>query len=548
VTGATPDVIVVGSGPAGISCCWPLVGAGLRVLLVDPGQMQEPVPPDRPSLAEVRGGNPLKQRYLLGEDLRAFRPSVHPSPKIRLSMPAGAVADYRAALGITTSNFDLAGTLATGGLSNVWGSVATAFDAADLAGMPVDAAELLASYRAIAARIGISGTLEDDMGAFHGDVLLQPPLDVCGNARLLLERYAGQGGGDGGFRLGLSRNAVLSQPRPGRDACTLDAFCMWGCARKAIYNAAYELAALQASPNFAYAPGCVVDEIAKSGSGYRLSGRDPATGARVSHAGRRVVLAAGAVSSTRLVLPLLGRCGERRRLLNNPGYIFVLLLPGRLGAAGESRAFGMAELSYALPLDGAGEYTTGLLYNGMGVSPADVAEKMPLSLRGGLALHRMLAPAMVLGLGYLDGRHSANSIRIEQDGDGPRIVIEGGWAPSFPQQIKEARRALGKAFSRLGAHMIPGSFQRLPPGGESHYAGTLSMGDLLTPDCEVVGAEGLYVVDGSAFGRLPAKHFTFGIMANADRVARRIAARYGAVAAAGIGGERSAGIAESRGA
>jgi choline dehydrogenase-like flavoprotein len=51
------------------------------------------------------------------------------------------------------------------------------------------------------------------------------------------------------------------------------------------------------------------------------------------------------------------------------------------------------------------------------------------------------------------------------------------------------------------------------------------MGDLLTEDCEVKGHPGLYVVDGAALGRLPAKHLTLSIMANADRVGRRIAAQ-----------------------
>jgi choline dehydrogenase-like flavoprotein len=41
-----------------------------------------------------------------------------------------------------------------------------------------------------------------------------------------------------------------------------------------------------------------------------------------------------------------------------------------------------------------------------------------------------------------------------------------------------------------------------------------------TPDCEVRPWRGVFVVDRSCLSSLPAKHCTFTIMANADRVGR----------------------------
>lgn len=514
------DVIVVGSGPAGVSCSWPMVEAGLEVRLVDPGVPPNAVAIDRPSLMDVRGGHFDKSRFLLGDDLRALRPASHASPKLRLGASPDFVGGYLAAQRIETENFTLAGTLATGGLSNVWGSVASKFDAADLAGMPITPADLEPSYRAVAARIGISGTLDDDMGAFHGDVPLQPPIEIGRRAKALLERYGRRGSGGTGLKLGLSRNAVLSRDLGDRGACTLDAFCMWGCGRKSIYNAAHELPALQKHSNFTYAPGCVVQRVERIEGGFRIPGIDPRSGAPVSHVGKRVVLAAGTVASTQLALPLLGL--KSRRLLNNPGYVFVLLMPGFLGRATEAHDFAMSQLSYELPLED-GRYTTGLLYSATGVSPADMAEQMPLTMRGGLALTRLLSSALVLGLGYFEGEQSRNTIHVETDDDGSKARIKGGWQASLSDTMVRTRRALSRTFARLGAVLLPGSARLLPPGNDSHYAGTLGMGDLLSATCEVKGWDGLYVVDGAAFGRLPARHLTFGIMANADRVGRHIA-------------------------
>jgi hypothetical protein len=46
-----------------------------------------------------------------------------------------------------------------------------------------------------------------------------------------------------------------------------------------------------------------------------------------------------------------------------------------------------------------------------------------------------------------------------------------------------------------------------------------------TPDCEVRPWRDVFVADGSCLSSLPAKHCTFAVMANADRVGRIVANR-----------------------
>jgi choline dehydrogenase-like flavoprotein len=516
------EVLVVGSGPAGVACCWALAEKGVRVILVDPGGRLGAVDPDRPDLARVRMGHPRKAAFLLGSELQALREAMHPSPKLRLGAPPSFVADYISALRITTENFTLAGTLAPGGLSNVWGSAASVFDATDLLGTPLTPDDLHPSYCAVAARIGISGSADDDMAAFHGRVALQPPIPVGGLAQLLLDRHRRKGAGAGGLKLGLARNAVLSLAHGDRQACERDGFCMWGCRRRSIYNAAHELAALNSFDNVGYAPGCLVELLAPTPDGFCVEGRSPGRGGGVVHRARRVVLAAGTVATSRLALALLGRLGERRRLLTNPGYTFALFVPGALGRASSAQQFAMAQLSYALPLS-AGGYTAGLIYAAECLSPVDIAERMPTTLRGGIVAARALGPAMLIGLGYFDGQHSDNALTVAATADGHAVHIAGGFAPTFAGALAETRAGLRRAFSRLGAILVPGSYAALAPGGDSHYAGTLAMGDLLTADCELKDVPGVYVADGAALGRLPAKHLTLTVMANADRVGRHIA-------------------------
>lgn len=523
----TTDVLIVGSGPAGASAAFPLVEAGFRVTMMDAGGLVPTNDPARPPLAHLRSGVPGKERYLLGDDLRMLREDDHPSPKLRAAAPIGFTKRFDDFYRPMTKDFSLVGTLDSGGLSNVWGAVVSAFDDDDLSGMPIGYAELAASYRTIARRIGVSGTDADDVGGFHGTGLpLQPPIPIGGLAQELLNRYGAwaRGHGQAGrIRLGLSRNAVLSKPLGERNACTLDNMCMWGCTQGAVYQSLQDVAALSRYGNFAYMPGMLVRAVQPGGDAYVAEGNH-SDGAPFRCRARLVLLAAGTIGSTRLVTGLMKWHGRRFRLLNNPAFAFAVMLPCRLGTALPEQGFAMSQLSFVASLDHS--YATGSLYAADGFPASELIEQIPFSFAGGRRIIAQITSALVLGLGYFPGEFSDNHLCVEPAAEGEHIRIEGRRTAQFEPAFKALRRRLIRAFLQMGAIVLPRSTKVLPQGGDSHYAGTLPMGDLLTSDCELVGMPNIFVVDGACFARLPAKHLTFSVMANADRVGRRIAARY----------------------
>ncbi|RFB81906.1 hypothetical protein B5K08_33905 [Rhizobium leguminosarum bv. trifolii] len=71
-------------------------------------------------------------------------------------------------------------------------------------------------------------------------------------------------------------------------------------------------------------------------------------------------------------------------------------------------------------------------------------------------------------------------------------------------------------------------FEAPEPGIDAHFAGTLPMGEVgpfgTSPEGELNLHPGLYVVDGSILPDLSSKYVTMTIMANADRIAHRLAA------------------------
>ena len=101
--------------------------------------------------------------------------------------------------------------------------------------------------------------------------------------------------------------------------------------------------------------------------------------------------------------------------------------------------------------------------------------------------------------------------------------------PEVISAAEAAGRRLAREMRHLGAFALPGSLTILQPGADAHYAGTLPMGGngpaACAPTGELKACPGLYIADGAVLSSLPAKHCTLTIMANADRIARHLAAR-----------------------
>ncbi|RAU21846.1 4Fe-4S ferredoxin [Paramagnetospirillum kuznetsovii] len=520
------DVLVIGSGPSGVAAAWPLAEAGLSVHLVDGvlPRLARPAP-DRPSLSALRQGAPGNLRHLLGERLDGLRDMKGYSPKLRSCADAAFLEGYHDGNAIASVDFQVVGTMAQGGLSNVWGAAASLFDQEDLADWPISLADLLPSYRRVVKRVGVSGSLFDDMAPIHGlDVELEPPLSLPPSSALLLERYDRRGGMPG-FLLGRSRNAVLTRPREDRGACLEDMGCMWGCGVGAIYNSADDLAQLRSLPNVTVLSGLMILRLRRDEDGSVIVTGRTALGEERQLRARRVILAAGTLASTRLALDLLQKFDVPVPVLNAPAFAAGLLIPRRLGQPIPAKGFGMAQLAFRLALPGeAGKSVFGLLYDGASMAAPDLAAQMPLSRFGAKSVLRALLPGLLLALVYLPSSYSRSSASLRRSSDGiPSLEIRGGVSTEHKAAVQMAVKRMASHLRRLGAWLLPGSVSVFEPGAEVHYGGTLPMGVATTIHGELIGAPGVTLADGAIFNTLPAKHHTMTMMANADRIGRHLA-------------------------
>jgi choline dehydrogenase-like flavoprotein len=523
-------IVIVGSGPAGVSAAWPLLDAGLDVHLIDPGvERGGPSALDARSFTERREHDDEQWRVFLGGDAAILE---NASPKLRAPEFAYVFAGFRERYRIAPDGFAAHGSLAPGGLSNAWGSGVGAFTDAELAEYPVKRADLAASYRAIAERIGISGSPGDDLaGWFGGGYPLQAPNPLEPPLAALAARHDRRrgDGADRRFRLGRPQQAVLTADLGERLACNRSAMCIYGCKRRAIYSAADELAALRARPGFSYSPGWFVTRVERGEGGFTVRAAATRGSATRTFAAERVLLAAGTLGSTKLALELMEAYDVERPLLTTPVLTFALVQPEALFGRLPEYGFALGYLAYALRLarvPGMPEIFGGLLPTA-GMPPSELYGRLPLLRPFARSFGAWLWPRLLVSACFFPGRFSANSLRLRRDG---ALAIEGGYTAGLRPAIGEAVRALRREFRALGATLLPGTTKLTRPGEEMHYGGTLPMRDdprrgETDVEGRLAGIDGLHVVDGAVLTSLPAKSHTMTIMANADRIARRIAAK-----------------------
>jgi choline dehydrogenase-like flavoprotein len=508
------DVIIVGSGPAGVSAAWPLVSAGVRVLMLDASGASLPTRDDHKDVAALRT-DPARCKTELGWAGPIADAGV--SPKLSTPLARATLAGFHQAAGVTAQNYMALGSHASGGLSRIWGALAARYSEADLAAFPASAADIELAYDRVANRVGISGGRsldEADMAS------LAPPVAYFADNHR-------RRGSPPAFRLVTAPNAVLAEARDDRLGCNACGLCLHGCNRDSIYHSALELPALRRFGNFTHKGGVFVQRLSFGNGGQVVEAR---IGAELVHfRAPIVILAAGTLATTSLALRRIGLTGVPVRLENNPVGGMAFVVPHLVGRALPSGGFGLGQLFYTLDV-GPGVEAAGVFYGADTLPLAPVADRLPFTRPYALRAARALAPALVLATTYLPGRFSNNQITVEDDGAAGRIRITGAQSAEADRLLARSFAELARLARRCGMRAIPGSRQRLIPGADAHPTGTLPMGGTGPARTdgrgELDGAPGVYVADGAALPLLSGRHPTMTIMANADRIGRALADQF----------------------
>ncbi|WP_064695281.1 FAD-dependent oxidoreductase [Rhizobium aegyptiacum] len=501
MNGADADFIIIGSGPAGVSAAFPLIAAGRRVLMLDAGN-------------DVGSQEESRSVRVLGSDLESLSADDGSSPKLQTPVSRGILERFRRDSGIGGAGFMPIGSLARGGLSNIWGAQISYLDAEDIADWPIDIASLQRSYERISQRIGISRNADFTESADEQSVL---PLGAT--AVHILHRHKVAKRADGSFRLFPAVNAILSEARSGRAACDLRGDCLYGCPSGAIYNSRQDLLLLRKSPHFRLLDNMRAVSLARN-AGWTVGTADGS-----SFSAPRIILAAGVLGTAALLADHLPIEGQGLRLLNSPTLAIPLLSPARL-LRSSTPTHSLAQLGLSLRYGGGtSDYVTGAIYEVGSLPAQSFINRMPLGRKAGRAAFETIAGSLLVATIYYPGDQSRSYIHREAT-TAKRLTIRGGFAEGFDIRAEGLKKALRREWKRLGLIQLPGA-SLAEPGVDAHFAGTLPMGASgpfgTSADGELNLHPDLHIVDGSIIPDLSSKYITMTIMANADRIAHRLA-------------------------
>jgi hypothetical protein len=456
-------------------------------------------------------------------DVRCLKEGMAASPDgVPLKRLYGSDFPFRTegtGLSFVCRDADVRPAFALGGLSNVWGGGMLPFHRDDIADWPFDARELDDGYRGVLSFVPCSGT-EDDLAEWfpnHSAALQPLPPSSQGRAFLRDAARSGAALARDGIVAGQSRLAVQGE------SCRRCAMCLYGCPYQLIYNSAFTLRQLQTLPGFRYEPGFVVERLREENGAVRIEGRDLSTQAPRSFEARRVLLGAGVIPSTAILLSSLGEFNVEIRLQDSFYFLLPLL---RLAGAPEIERETLHTLAQAfLVMRDRAICDPSIHFSIYGYNDLMIPSlKASIGALGGI---KALASRVLVAGGYL---HSSLSPGLSLSLQQGRVVLEGEPSAEAPALARKAAAKLLRHATRLRALPLIPAIRFTSPGRGFHTGGSFPMRKdpvRHTSDIEgrPYGFDRVHLVDASCLPSVPATPVTLPVMANAWRIANRAADR-----------------------
>lgn len=518
------DVIIVGSGPAGVHAALPLLEKGLKVLMIDAGYTADHPPSTTENFEDVRRTDPEQWKLFLGNDLSGV-PVSGLSGGLGGGMTSGnrsyVTRDTETYLPLRADGAEITQSLAQGGLAASWGGACAYFDDRDLLAMKLPGTEMRRAYEEVTRIIGVSGP-QNQPG-------VQKPLRPDLHAEILLKKASER------VKILEELNAVVVQPHSailtedldGRQATTYQDMDYYSDPRRSLYRPSYTLETLKKNPNFTYVPGLLAETITEDHETAAVASRTIGSGLRVSHRGRAVILAAGAVGTARILLRTLRLEGVRTPFLSKPHSYIALMHPRTFGKPGPKERVSVCQLLAMDTVRDALGFESGCaqIYSYRSLLLFRLLGNMPLPAPEAMGLLSMFSSSMLIADVRFPSANTMGTVRWENQ----TMHVEVPRDEARLERQHASQKRLRLTLQALGLWTL--KTMDMPEGTASHHAGTvpISENSSLPLSAEASGKvrqmRHVYAADASLFETLPAKPHTLTIMANARRIARDLAGK-----------------------
>lgn len=456
------DVVIVGSGPAGVHAAYPLVEAGLRVAIIDGGLdsgKQDSKLNEFPEAKLTKAGHYYdfleKSSYVFNKTFELLR---------------------------TKSNVEIIQSLAKGGLSEQWHGICDFFSNDELVSTGLPPNEIQTEYKEVAKLIDLKlGTNLDS----HSQVLID---SVKSMPQLKSKLYK------------------VPIAFPYRTRTIVEDFKRF--------------------KNFSYIPNQLVSVVINTKEGVGIESFSIDKLLKLQVKAKYVILAAGSINTTRILLRSLELFNYKTTFLTKANYLIACLHLRTLFKKNDHQKSNVGQLAIFNESAGRrkdGVFTQ--LYELNPQILNKVLKYIPLPKYLAMPLLSIIASSIVIAdVRFADFESASKFCRLIKNLDGDDI-LEISYKQSHKElkihknefnKISYQLRSLGlfplKAiYDRITSHYAGGvPFQKKP--------GKLSVDE----NGKLHQANRIYVADSSTWRFLPSKPLTLTIMANASRVGKNV--------------------------
>jgi choline dehydrogenase-like flavoprotein len=516
-------IYIVGSGLTGIAAAAGLVKRGYRPTILDVG-----LTPEECTLQ-------LKSRLATAD------PGTWEERDLRLAKRLGPVAlngiprKLYCGSDFSFQQVDLASPLqvrqasvhrsfAAGGFSNVWGSVIEPMPSREMSGWPISFNELAPHY--IHVRKLVCDPPNDA-------VELQPAafgrLRPSTQARAFYAdlRTARKELADSGIRFSYPQMAIRVEDKNGDRGCCYCGLCLHGCPYDAKYAAGVTLRQFVREGSITYIPGIIVDRVAQEDGHIRISARSATDGSPVAFRGERVIIAAGFLESSRIVLNSLRLYGVPFQVKHSDIFTLPIIrysaTPGIVHESlhtlcqlvAQIDDFKMSPHPVHLQFYGYNDLYAGILRDKIGFA-------IPFN-----RVVNALATRLFVIFGYLHSSVSSTLTLTLTSSHNPGLRLEGQPSGDASKISRSVAQKLFQNRRYLRAIPVPGQIRLDLPGGGYHSGGIFPMSDH-PKDFEtdrlgtIRSLPGVHIVDTSILPEIPPFPTAFTAMANAHRIASEL--------------------------
>lgn len=413
---------------------------------------------------------------------------------------------------------------AYGGFSNVWGAQVMPSYGEAFRDWPIRSDEMYRHYIAVLRSIPYAAE-PDDLADLFPLVGGNTPLPaVSERTAAVLQRFHEH-------RVMLKKRGVtLGRARLAMDAerCVLCGLCMTGCPYSLIYSASHTLDKLREEGRIRYLPGLLAVRVRQDGNRATVVAREVDQQRLQEFTADRLMLACGAIGTTRLVLGSLDVSSCEVDVAESAQFIlpFVSRLP--TSDPWESASFTLNQFNMAVDVSH-DNYTLSLLHFYSYNAAFDRA--LPSFVRRARLrpLRVQLLRRLSVALGYLPSWASpALRLHLASDPDPaelPTITLSA--ARGMARENAALRSVIARAMMAAPAldlwPLVP-ALRLSSPGRSYHWGGTFPLGGSSSGrfSSDRLGRlaqwSRIHLVDGSVLPTIPAATFTLTIMANAHRI------------------------------